>query len=153
MLLTTGREGVAGLEERQKGGERRSFPEEVRTLFNISGDERNRMEEASRVYPGMGESGRKSMCCLFIGLTSEPARHYICQTQPPPLFFYCRSLRTLCPSAVSSHQSHFNWTPQVTDKYGQLSILLHVEQVCCPVGLTVVKHVAVILCSISQTYY
>ncbi|CAB1421025.1 unnamed protein product [Pleuronectes platessa] len=68
-------------EGRCKGEGGRASPSEG-PVFNISGDERNRMAEASS--PGTVESGGKSMRCLFIGLTPEPLQLYICQTPHPP---------------------------------------------------------------------
>ncbi len=61
---------------RCRGG-RAGFPQ-VRSVFNISGDECNRMVEAMGFSQ---EQQEKSMHCLFIGLTSEPL-------QPPPPFFF-----------------------------------------------------------------
>ena len=69
MLLTREEGGGGGVAV----GERAGRLPPAKSVFNISGDECNRMVEAKGVSPGMAESGRKSMRCLFIGLTSEPA--------------------------------------------------------------------------------
>lgn len=98
------------------GGEGRLPP--ARSVFNISGDECNRMVEARGGSPGMAESGRKSMRCLFIGLTSEPP-------PPPSLSFFSFLLFSLLLSyflvRVHSHSNkqvsnniqgplkHFRW--------------------------------------------